>query len=77
LEIKKEREGEQKSELKLGKKTRKGGHSLMSGHEKSEILTLRIDSELLDYIRRKASEDCRSISQQIAYIIKKEKEIKK
>jgi hypothetical protein len=42
--------------------------------KKSEILTLRIDSELLDYIRDKATKDCRSIAQQIAYTIKKEKE---
>ena len=45
--------------------------------KKSEIVSIRIDSDLLDYIRRKAIENCRSIAQQIAYTIKQEKENQK
>lgn len=58
------------------KKQRKGVFPEYKAMKKSEVLSLRIDTELVEYIRKKASDDCRSIAQQIAYMIKKEKETK-
>ena len=40
---------------------------------KSEVIHLRIDSDILESIRQEAVENCRTIAQEINYILKQNK----
>jgi hypothetical protein len=40
---------------------------------KSEVIHLRLDSEVMETIRKQAIENCRTISQEINYILKQNK----
>lgn len=44
---------------------------------KSEVITIRIDTEILEAIRNEARESYRSIAQQINYVLKQHQEREK
>jgi hypothetical protein len=41
---------------------------------KSEVIHLRLDAQTIEAIRQQAIENCRTISQEINYILKQNKE---